>query len=263
MAEFVQLETGGELPEGVAVIRLDRPPMNALSDALALELLAAAEECARNASIRSVVLYGGPKLFAAGADVKEFATLSYSEMAAGGLNLERACRAVAAIPKPVVAAVTGYALGGGLELAMCADIRIAGDNCRLGQPEVLLGLIPGAGGTQRLTRLIGPSKAKDLCFTGRQVRAEEALALGLVDKVVAPDDVLTAALEWAAQFGKGPALILGFIKTAIDKGQDVDLDTGLKIEAALFNSCFATEDAKIGTTSFVENGPGKAEFVGR
>lgn len=263
MPEFVQLETGGEIPEGVAVIRLDRPPMNALCDALAGELIAAAEECSRNNAIRSVVIYGGPKLFAAGADVKEFATMGFSEISLAGLRLARAGAAVAAIPKPTVAAVTGYALGGGLELAMCADVRIAGDNARLGQPEVLLGLIPGAGGTQRLTRLVGPSKAKDICFTGRQVRAEEALAIGLVDKVVAPDDVLAEAIAWAAQFSKGPQLILKFIKEAIDRGQDVDLETGLGIEAALFYSCFATEDAKIGTKSFVENGPGKAEFVGR
>lgn len=263
MSEFVQIETGGDIPEGVAVIRLDRPPMNALSNALATELLAASERVTRDAAIRSVVIYGGPKLFAAGADVKELAALSFAEISAAGLTLERACRAVAAIPKPTVAAVTGYALGGGLELAMCADVRIAGDNCRLGQPEVLLGLIPGAGGTQRLTRLVGPSKAKDICYTGRQVRAEEALAIGLVDKVVAPDDVLAEALAWAAQFGKGPALILKYLKEAIDRGQDVDLDTGLAIEAACFTACFATEDARIGTTSFVENGPGKAEFVGR
>jgi enoyl-CoA hydratase/carnithine racemase len=170
---------------------------------------------------------------------------------------------VAEIPKPTVAAITGYALGGGCELALCADRRVAAANARLGQPEILLGIIPGAGGTQRLARLVGPSKAKDLCFTGRFVEADEALAMGLVDDVVAAEEVYDAAVRWASQFAGGPAFALRAAKEAIDAGLGVDLETGLSIERQAFAALFATEDQTIGTRSFVENGPGKAEFVGR
>lgn len=263
MGEFVRIETGGDVPEGVAILRFERPPMNALSRAVQEEIREAAHELGRRSEVRAVVLYGGPKLFAAGADVKEMAAMGYSEMAVEVVGLQSSFDAVAAIPKPVVAAVTGYALGGGLELAMCADIRIAGDNARLGQPEILLGIIPGAGGTQRLPRLIGPAKAKELCFTGRQVRADEALAIGLVDKVVAPDDVLTESIEWAKQFANGPAVALRAVKDAINQGLNVDLASGLAVERHLFAGLFATEDRKIGMDTFVEKGPGKAEFVGR
>ena len=171
--------------------------------------------------------------------------------------------AVARIPKPVVAAVTGTALGGGLELALCADVRVCGAGAKLGQPEIKLGVIPGAGGTQRLPRLVGPARAKELIFTGRFVDAEEALRIGLVDRVVAPDDVLSAALEWAAQFATGPALALRVAKEAIDHGLDGDLATGLEIERVQFAVLFATEDRSIGMASFVEHGPGRAQFVGR
>jgi enoyl-CoA hydratase/carnithine racemase len=163
----------------------------------------------------------------------------------------------------VVAAVTGYALGGGCELALCADFRICGDNAKLGQPEILLGIIPGAGGTQRLSRLVGPARAKDLVFTGRFVEAAEALAIGLVDRVVAPDDVYSAARSLVAPFVTGPAYALRAAKEAIDRGLEASLETGLEIERQQFASLFATEDRSIGMASFVENGPGKAEFVGR
>jgi enoyl-CoA hydratase/carnithine racemase len=177
--------------------------------------------------------------------------------------LQSALTAVARIPKPVVAAVTGYALGGGCELALCADIRIAAEDAKLGQPEILLGIIPGAGGTQRLTRLVGPSKAKDLIFTGRHVKAEEALAIGLVDRVVPAEKVYDEAVAWARQFTNAPAIALRAAKEAVDRGIEVDLDTGLEIERAHFAGLFATEDRTIGMRSFVENGPGKAAFVGR
>ena len=172
-------------------------------------------------------------------------------------------RAVARIPKPVVAAVTGYALGGGCELALCADIRIAADNATLGQPEVLLGIIPGAGGTQRLTRLVGPSKAKDIIFTGRFVKADEALAIGLVDKVVPAEHVYDEAVAWAKQFSGAASYAIRAAKECIDRGSEVDLETGLEIERQQFAALFATEDRTIGMASFVENGPGKASFVGR
>jgi enoyl-CoA hydratase/carnithine racemase len=171
--------------------------------------------------------------------------------------------AVAEIPKPTVAAVTGYALGGGLELALCCDRRIAGDNAKVGQPEILLGIIPGAGGTQRLARLVGPSKAKDIIYTGRFVDATEALSIGLVDEVVAPDGVYEAAKKWASQFSGAAARALAAAKTAIDGGLDGDLNSGLRLESQVFAALFATEDQKTGMRSFIENGPGKATFSGK
>lgn len=189
--------------------------------------------------------------------------MSYTDMVDRSAGLSSAFSSVARIPKPVVAAITGYALGGGCELSLCADYRVAGENAKLGQPEILLGVIPGAGGTQRLARLVGPSKAKDLCFTGRFVGAEEALRIGLVDEVVPVEDVYEAAHRWASQFTSGPAYALRAAKEAIDLGLSVDLETGLAIERQQFAALFATEDRSIGMTSFVENGPGKAVFAAR
>jgi enoyl-CoA hydratase/carnithine racemase len=257
--ELVRLEVA----DGIGTLRLDRPPMNALNKQVQDELRAAATEAGARDDVRAVVLYGGPKVFAAGADIKEMGTMSYTDMVARAGALQDSFSAVARIPKPVVAAVTGYALGGGCELALTADFRVCGDNAKLGQPEILLGIIPGAGGTQRLPRLVGPARAKDLVFSGRFVDAAEALHIGLVDKVVAPDDVYDAAVEMVSRYARGPAFALRAAKEAIDEGLDVDLDTGLRIERKLFAGLFATEDRTIGMTSFVENGPGKAAFVGR
>lgn len=259
MSEFVRLEVDG----GIGTIRLDRPPMNALNKQVQEEIRAAALEAGERADVRAVIVYGGQKVFAAGADIKEMADLSYVDMAARAGALTSSFTAVADIPKPTVAAVTGYALGGGLELALCCDRRIAGDNAKVGQPEILLGIIPGAGGTQRLSRLIGSSKAKDVIYTGRFVEAGEALSLGIVDEVVAPDDVYEAALRWAGQFVNGPARALAAAKAAIDIGLDSSLADGLKVESQIFAALFATEDQKIGMRSFVENGPGKATFSGK
>ena len=224
---------------------------------------AAALEATERADVRAVIVYGGPKVFAAGADVKEMAGWDYQRTVDRSAALQSAFTAVARIPKPVIAAVTGYALGGGCELALCCDLRVVGDNAKLGQPEILLGIIPGAGGTQRLPRLVGPSRAKEIIFTGRFVGAEEALRIGLVDRVVAPDDVYTEARALAASLASGPAYALRAAKEAIDRGLEVDLDTGLEIERLQFAGLFATEDRAIGMTSFVEDGPGKATFVGR
>ena len=259
MGTFVRLE----VEDGIGTIRLDRPPMNALNDQVQDELHAAAVEATDSRAVRAVIVYGGEKVFAAGADIKEMAGASYIDIVDRSVRLQAAFTAVARIPKPVVAAVTGYALGGGCELALCADFRICGDNAKLGQPEILLGIIPGAGGTQRLSRLVGPARAKDLVFTGRFVEAAEALAIGLVDRVVAPDDVYAAAQSLVAPFVTGPAYALRAAKEAIDRGLEASLETGLEIERQQFASLFATEDRTIGMTSFVENGPGKAEFVGR
>ncbi|GLY72822.1 enoyl-CoA hydratase/isomerase family protein [Actinoallomurus iriomotensis] len=259
MGEFVRLEVA----DGVATIRLDRPKMNAINARLRDELAEAARAADADPAVRAVILYGGERVFAAGADIKEMAELSYVEAAGHCRALQGALDAVAGIGAPVVAAITGYALGGGLELALCADFRVAGESAKVGQPEILLGVIPGAGGTQRLPRLIGPSRAKDLIFTGRHVPADEALDLGLVDKVVPDDRVYEAAKELAARYAGGPAAALRAAKEAVDAGLEVDLATGLEIERLHFSALFATEDQKIGMRSFVEEGPGKAKFVGR
>ncbi|MEV2217165.1 enoyl-CoA hydratase-related protein [Streptomyces sp. NPDC050997] len=250
-----------EVAEGVGTIRLDRQPMNALDMATQDRLKELAEEATRRAEVRAVVVYGGEKVFAAGADIKEMQAMDHSAMVLRSRALQDAFTAVARIPKPVVAAVTGYALGGGCELALCADFRIVADNAKLGQPEILLGLIPGAGGTQRLSRLIGPSKAKDLIFTGRMVKADEALTLGLVDRVVPAADVYTEAHAWAAKLAQGPALALRAAKESIDTGLETDIETGLAVERNWFAGLFATEDRERGMRSFVEEGPGKAKFL--
>ncbi|MEU3840765.1 enoyl-CoA hydratase-related protein [Streptomyces sp. NPDC028635] len=250
-----------EVAEGVGTLRLDRPPMNALDVATQDRLKELAEEAGRRDDVRAVVVYGGEKVFAAGADIKEMQAMDHTAMVLRARALQDAFTAVARIPKPVVAAVTGYALGGGCELALCADYRIAGENAKLGQPEILLGLIPGAGGTQRLSRLIGPSKAKDLIFTGRMVKADEALALGLVDRVVPAAEVYTEAHAWAAKLAQGPALALRAAKESVDTGLETDIDTGLAVERNWFAGLFATEDRERGMKSFVEEGPGKAKFL--
>ncbi len=252
-----------EVADGVGTIRLDRPPMNAISGLVQAGIREAAVEAGRQRDVRAVIVYGGPKVFAAGADVKEMVGWDYQDAADRTADLQAAFTAVADIPKPTIAAVTGYALGGGCELALCCDLRIAGDNAKLGQPEILLGIIPGAGGTQRLPRLIGPSRAKDLIFSGRFVSASEALSIGLVDRVVAPDDVYSQALELAQTFAGGPPYALRAAKQAIDAGLETDLDTGLEVERLQFTGLFATEDRAVGMSSFIEHGPGKAKFVGR
>ena len=249
-----------EVAEGVATVRLDRPPMNALDTATQDRILELAGEASARDDVRAVVLYGGEKVFAAGADIKEMREMDHAAMVARSKALQDSFTAVARIPKPVVAAVTGYALGGGCELALCADIRIAGEGAKLGQPEILLGLIPGAGGTQRLSRLVGPSRAKDLIFTGRQVKAPEALSIGLVDRVVPDAEVYEQAHAWAARLAAGPAMALRAAKESVDAGLDAGIDTGLTVERNWFAGLFATEDRETGMRSFVEEGPGKAKF---
>jgi len=259
MGELVQLEVHG----GVGTILLNRPPMNALSFQVQEEIRQAAVEASQRDDVRAVVLYGGPKVFAAGADIKEMAQASYQDMVARSNALQASFTAVARIPKPTIAAITGYALGGGCELALCCDLRVAGEKAKLGQPEIQLGIIPGAGGTQRLPRLVGPARAKELIYTGRFVSTDEALHIGLVDRVVPDDEVYSAAMDMAEQFARGPAYALRAAKEAIDRGLEVDLETGLEIERVQFAALFATQDRAIGMQSFVENGPGKANFVGQ
>jgi enoyl-CoA hydratase/carnithine racemase len=259
VGEFVRVEVA----ERIATIRLDRPKMNALNAQVQAEIAEAAAQVSADDGVRAVILYGGEKVFAAGADIKEMAPLGAVEMSARTTALQASFNVVAAIPKPVVAAVTGYALGGGLELALCADFRVLGESAKVGQPEILLGIIPGAGGTQRLPRLVGPARAKDLIFSGRHVGAAEALAIGLADRVVPDAEVYAAARDLVAQYANGPAVALRAAKQAVDNGLEVDLATGLQIERLHFASLFATQDQKSGMSSFIENGPGKAAFEGR
>ena len=253
-----------EVADGVGTIRLDRPPMNALDIAMQEQIRLAAQEATQRTDVAAVVLYGGEQVFAAGADIKEMIDMPYAEMEVRSHGLTSAFDAVARIPKPVVAAVNGYALGGGCELALTADRRVGAAGAKLGQPEIKLGIIPGAGGTQRLARLVGPSVAKDLIFTGRIVDAAFAREVGLLDEVVdeeSPGAVYAAARAWAEQFVGGPSHALRAAKAAIDHGLDVDLATGLEIERQTFAALFATEDREIGMRAFVEKA--KPRFQGR
>lgn len=256
MYEFVSLEHHGS----VGLIRLDRPKMNVLNRAMQEEIRLISNEISENPDVRAVVIYGGEKSFAAGADIKEMVNWNAADAARETPGLQDCFTAVSQIPKPTIAAVTGYALGGGLELALACDFRVASNDAQLGLPEILLGVIPGAGGTQRLARLIGSAKAKDLIFTGRFVPAVEAQKFGLVNEVVAPDQLLSRALELADSLAKGSATALAAAKAAIDQGIEVSLAEGLKVEQEIFAGLFGTADQMIGMQSFIENGPGKATF---
>ncbi len=254
---LVQLERGDD---GVAVVRLDNGKVNALSTALLRQLETAAQMLADDPP-GAVVVTGGDRLFAAGADISEFRGPEEASKV-GGAFLD-ALNAVADIPRITIAAISGFALGGGCELALACDLRMASTKAKLGQPEVLLGIIPGGGGTQRLPRLVGPSIAKDLICSGRQVGAEEALRIGLVDRVVEPDALVEESRAWAASFASGAVVAQGLAKQAIDRGLDASLGAGLGLEQQLFAQVFGTDDAQVGVESFQEHGPGKATFTGR
>lgn len=246
--------------DDVAVVRIEHGKVNALSS----EVLRQLHDTARALTElppRAVVVTGGERVFAAGADISEFSGPDEAK-AIGGLFLD-ALNAVAAIPRVTIAAVSGFALGGGCELALACDLRIASTSAKFGQPEILLGIIPGGGGTQRLPRLVGPARAKDLIFSGRQVRAEEALAMGLVDRVVEPDALLSEAVAWATEFARGAVAAQALAKQAIDQGLDRKLGAGLDVEQELFVEVFRTDDARTGVESFLANGPGHATFHGR
>lgn len=257
MSELVLLERRAD---GVAVVTLNNPKVNALSQAV----LAAVHEVALQLTQNppgAVVITGGERLFAAGADISEFG--GPTEGAAIGAGFHRALNAVAAIPRFVIAAVSGYALGGGCELTMACDYRIASEKAVFGQPEVLLGVVPGGGGTQRLPRLVGPSKAKELMITGRQVKADEALRIGLADEVVPHEELHGRALALAAEVARGALQAQALIKRVVDVGIEADLASGLALELEVFEAVFATDDAAIGVESFRTNGPGKAQFTGQ
>ncbi len=257
MGYLVRLEADSH----VGVITLDIPKLNILSLEVQDQLKRVSEESTIRDDIRSVIITGGPKMFSVGADVKEMRGKGYQAILDESRAGPTAWDAVARIPKPTVAAIAGFALGGGCELAMCCDFRIAEESAKLGQPEILLGLIPGAGGTQRLARLVGVSVAKELVFTGRIIKADEALAIGLVNRVVPDQEAFPAALEFAAALARGPRYALRAAKEAIDRGIDVDLDTALEMERLQASALMSTRDPVIGIDSFVENGPGKANFL--
>ncbi len=261
-AELVQVSRD---PDGVAVVELDNGKVNALSTAVLARLRDIARELTEDPP-GAVIVTGGARVFAAGADIGEFSGPDEARRIA--MAFREALDAVAGIPRMVIAAINGVALGGGCELALACDLRVASTKSKLGQPEILLGIIPGGGGTQRLTRLVGPARAKDLICSGRQVRAPEALEMGLVDELVEPDEddpdaVVTRARELAVGFARGALAAQALAKRAIDDGLDGSLATGLDLEADLFAEVFTTDDAGIGVASFLEHGPGKATFTGR
>jgi enoyl-CoA hydratase/carnithine racemase len=251
--------------DGVAVLRLDHPKVNTLSQAL-LRQLEAAATALREDPPGAVVVTGGDRLFAAGAEISEFTepgsrqVISQAEAEALGGQFLRAINAVADIPRATIASISGFALGGGCELALACDFRIASEKAKLGQPEILLGIIPGGGGTQRLARLVGPARAKDLILSGRQVGAEEALRMGLLDEVVPADALDDRVFELAARYAGGALEAQALAKRAIDRGLDITLDGGLALEQELFAEVFTTPDAQVGVESFLDHGPGKAVF---
>jgi enoyl-CoA hydratase len=252
-----------EVADGVATLRLDRAPVNALDQGAQRALHRAAAEAATNPQVRAMVLYGGPTIFSAGADIKEMSAMTHTDMHEHAFALQAAFTAVAEVGKPVIAAINGAALGGGCELALTADFRVCAEDSRLGLPEILLGVVPGAGGTQRLPRLVGLAAAKDMIYSGRALTAGEALRIGLVDEVVAPAEVLSVALLRARSYAHGPTAALAAAKYAIDNGSAAGLNEGLAIERERFAALFATEDRSLGMGSFVSRGPGQARFEGR
>ena len=260
MAEFVRIEPSSS--DGVAILRLERPKVNALNAQVSTELLEAATELGGRDDVRGVVVWGGPRIFAAGADIGTFPIDEGHRDPTGWTDvLNEALFAIENLSQITVSAVNGVALGGGCELAMSTDFRVCGESAAFGQPEILLGIIPGGGGTQRLTRLVGVTRAKDICYSGRMVPAAEALDIGLVSAVHPDDGVVDAAVELVAAYANGPAALAN-VKKAIMDGLHVPLDEAIAIERREFVAAFQTDDAVIGIKSFLENGPGKAAFTG-
>lgn len=255
--ELVRVE---RFADGVAVVTLDNPKVNALSQAVLARLADVAADLTADPP-GAVVITGGERLFAAGADISEFGGPDEADRIGAGFH--SALDAVAAIPRFVIAAVSGYALGGGCELALACDYRIAGEKAVFGQPEVLLGIIPGGGGTQRLPRTVGVSRAKEMMITGRQVKADEALRIGLADEVVPNDQLHERARALAADIARGAVVAQGLVKKAVDDGASLPLADALRLEKRLFTESFRSDDSRIGVASFLANGPGKAEFTGR
>src|SRR5450756_449047 len=261
MNQHVRLEPH-PADERLAILRIERPPLNAFDQAM-WDLFAAASALLHaSTAYRAVVITGGAAHFAAGADVKSLLGLTAGEFDTRNRVLQGAFQALATAPQVTIAAVNGYALGGGCELALAADFRFAGRGAVFGLPEITLGIMPGSGGTQRLPRLVGTARAKELILTGRLVRADEALAIGLADRVVDDADVLDAAITQGLAYARGP-LALRYAKQAVDAAAELPVEAGLALEADLITTCFASEDGQHGLRSFVRDGPRKATFHGR
>ena len=258
MGDFVRVETSS----GVATIRIDRPKMNAFDSQLLDELTEAANAVGADPDVRAAVVWGGPRIFAAGADIGRFTGLGPAEAGDLSRHFNDAFLAVENMPQITVTAVNGYALGGGMELAMATDFRVAAEDAMFGQPEIKLGIIPGGGGTQRLPRLVGVTRAKEIIYTGRNVYPDEALEIGLISAVHPPDETYDAAVEMAAGYAAGPAA-LRMAKQAVMDGLALSLADAVARETEHFGDCFATDDTAIGVASFLEKGPGKAIFTGR
>ena len=236
----------------VGIVTLNRPQaLNALNAALISELASALDDLETDAGIGAIVLTGSEKAFAAGADVKEMVTKSYPEIYVEDF-ITSGWERVAQCRKPVVAAVAGFALGGGCEIAMMCDIIIAADNARFGQPEITLGTIPGAGGTQRLARFVGKAKAMDLCLTGRMMDATEAERAGLVSRVVPATELVAEAVKVAERVASMSRPIAMMVKESINRAWETTLTEGVRFERRLFHATFATEDRKEGMTAFIE-----------
>jgi len=246
--------------EGIAVVKLNRPEVrNALNAAVRQQLADHFTTLGADETTRCIVITGGEKVFAAGADLRDMVDLTPVEMIAR--HSERLWQPIASCPKPVIAAVNGYAFGGGCELAMLADIIIAGEGARFGQPEVRVGIMPGAGGTQRLTRAIGKYRAMRMLLTGEPVSAREALAMALVSEVVADADVFATAMKVATTIASLPPLAIMQIKESVLAGQDVSLETAIALERKAFQLLFSTSDQKEGMRAFLEKR--KPEFRGQ
>jgi enoyl-CoA hydratase len=251
MPELVRLE----VDDGVGLVRLDRPPANAISLQLSIELLDALEEAGSRDDVGALVLWGGPKLFAAGADIKEMVDHGPDEIREQVSKLGDACDLLEATPKISIAAITGFALGGGFELSLACDLRYAADDARVGQPEIKIGVIPGAGGTQRMTWLAGAGVARDLIYTGRQVEAEEAQGLRLIERVLPSDQVFEAAVQDARAFAKGPRKAIAAAKEAILSAVRSSGPAGIAREKELFIALFGTADQREGMRAFIERRP--------
>jgi enoyl-CoA hydratase/carnithine racemase len=258
MGELVSLQRH----DAVGVIRIDRPKVNALNVQVVTELNDVCAEIESDKSIRSAIVYGGERTFSAGADLKEMSEGSPSDVRGRVGELQRVCDRIEALPVVTIAAVNGYALGGGCEITLACDFRFASSGARLGQPEIVVGLIPGAGGTQRLPRLIGPARAKWMIYTGEFVDAARANEWGLVDEVV-DGDAIDGALEQARRYASGPTLSLAAAKHAINRATNVGMAEGLDFELDEFTKLFSTADTRHGIESFLKDGPGKATYEGR
>lgn len=251
-----------EIEDGIAIVTLNRPEvLNALNSQVFNELANAASTLENDDSVRAVIVTGGEKVFAAGADVKQLASLSAVDVATGIRPSRKAFHLLETMKKPVIAAIAGYALGGGCELTLTMDVRIAADTAQFGFPEIKLGILPGGGGTQRLPRLIGAGKAKELIFSGDIINAEEALRIGLVNKVVPVTELMSEAKKMAKKFASRGPIALQLAKSCINEGLQMDLEMGLNYEHKCFSLLFATEDQKEGMTAFIEKR--KPHFKGR